>query len=1185
MVQKDSEGPLSSTSTSTAELQEQETSVDIEHGTGDATPNNDDVERGGTPKEDNDDEGGEEPEDGDTLHQEEMEVDEVKETDAETKSTSSESKSTDKISEDGKKSQLTEDVQKMVEKVSDSSQKSNSEDEMLECRMCHKCFLFTSLKEHVVEHTKKPTDVCSSCGYFGKDGGPLTKHPSCFVCWKCSMFFKTSQLMKDHEAIHKSHSGMKFGTKVIVLQKKSDVGNGRKKQPETGADTKPTSTGSKSPAATREAVLKASKKVSDNSQQSTSEEEVLECRFCYKSFFYSSLKKHVKEHTKTATDVCRSCGFFSKDGGPVKDHPSCFVCWRCATFFKTAELMKDHMAIHKAQAVKKLGTTTKKADVEKDGKEQAKAGAESKSTSSGPRSPSSGPKSPATITEVGQKVSKKISGDSQKSTSGEQVLECRFCHKFYLYSSLKEHALEHTKTATEVCPSCGFFRKDGGPIKDHPSCFVCWTCSVFFDTGMKLREHMLLHDVPDENEEWFICQLCLARFCNARALRAHSVWHKEQGDKVLLVKDRLVKASEGKENDGQQKLRTEFVTNKEGEQDMMKLCIKCNMFFKSQKSLRKHVKREHTHTKTEVCVRCGFFQMTGGPVGIHACETQEEKKQIARAKRKKKKPGERYDCNKCTKTYAFKQGLRAHLLTHVPVGERPYCCHVCPKKFAKKILLDDHLRIHTGEKPYLCHMCAKTFRSGANLRQHSRRCKGLIPQPPAGMNGQEEQPVVFEVQMQVLEGGDNTVVINFDEISQEIRNYTQRTRNDHQPQGEVEVASEVVIAEQKSDETVFPIKIHSSVNELPVERKDGSSDHILSIDSVLPVERKDGSSDHILSIDSVLPADKVDVSSDQQGKKEAVDKGGIEMHKGDDDDWVDDEGPTQDSEASNPPAVATDHADHDYSNVSLRPATPVVTEVEKKDRPQLLEIMFMCPLCKGLFDSKMNIKDHIKSIHEKATKFDGIVVLAHSKRNSPDSKDSDSDSDSEDEMGINEDTLPIEWSYSCSHCFKLFTEDEIKEHLNTVKVEGDMCEVCFRVHRNHSKVGQSMVKCKLSRARKVFQCPYCKDMNPVTLCELKNHLKKKHTVDRTFQCPHCEKSYPRRKSLAMHMKVHKQKAKKDPGQRKKFVCDKCGKVCGDRLAARIHKMQHINPKPFQCKLCPKALLLSHSFTSAHARTQ
>lgn len=53
------------------------------------------------------------------------------------------------------------------------------------------------------------------------------------------------------------------------------------------------------------------------------------------------------------------------------------------------------------------------------------------------------------------------------------------------------------------------------------------------------------------------------------------------------------------------------------------------------------------------------------------------------------------------------------------VGERPYSCKDCDKKFTQLNALQRHQRIHTGEKPYMCGLCKRTFTDKSTFRRHT----------------------------------------------------------------------------------------------------------------------------------------------------------------------------------------------------------------------------------------------------------------------------------------------------------------------------------------------------------------------------------------------------------------------------------------------------------------------------------
>jgi len=49
---------------------------------------------------------------------------------------------------------------------------------------------------------------------------------------------------------------------------------------------------------------------------------------------------------------------------------------------------------------------------------------------------------------------------------------------------------------------------------------------------------------------------------------------------------------------------------------------------------------------------------------------------------------------------------------------RKFACCYCPKRFARHLFLENHLRVHTGEKPFKCSVCHKRFNVKHNLQTH-----------------------------------------------------------------------------------------------------------------------------------------------------------------------------------------------------------------------------------------------------------------------------------------------------------------------------------------------------------------------------------------------------------------------------------------------------------------------------------
>ncbi|XP_048344733.1 uncharacterized protein LOC125428535 [Sphaerodactylus townsendi] len=87
--------------------------------------------------------------------------------------------------------------------------------------------------------------------------------------------------------------------------------------------------------------------------------------------------------------------------------------------------------------------------------------------------------------------------------------------------------------------------------------------------------------------------------------------------------------------------------------------------------------------------------------------------------------GRPYECTHCGKWFRHRTTLGKHQKLHT--GERAHKCVVCGKLFISNAALRTHQRIHTGEKPYECPSCERTFTTKGELTRHERIHTGERP--------------------------------------------------------------------------------------------------------------------------------------------------------------------------------------------------------------------------------------------------------------------------------------------------------------------------------------------------------------------------------------------------------------------------------------------------------------------------
>jgi len=207
----------------------------------------------------------------------------------------------------------------------------------------------------------------------------------------------------------------------------------------------------------------------------------------------------------------------------------------------------------------------------------------------------------------------------------------------------------------------------------HPeiqASFKCEECSKEFYRSRALDIHK---NTTHMAKKIYSCQYCEEKYHSKVSLSAHEKTHSLSEDQLAYI------------------------------------CQFCSKGFPTRLQLEKHERQAiHTDERAFKCSRC--------PKGF-------KKKRSLENHLKTHNPNpteERQLCKECGKGYSSVTALRTHEQRH----NRPFKCDLCEKSFTSKILLEDHVNIHTGEQPYECTDCDKSFSSQSSLKEHRRVVHG-----------------------------------------------------------------------------------------------------------------------------------------------------------------------------------------------------------------------------------------------------------------------------------------------------------------------------------------------------------------------------------------------------------------------------------------------------------------------------
>lgn len=273
------------------------------------------------------------------------------------------------------------------------------------------------------------------------------------------------------------------------------------------------------------------------------------------------------------------------------------------------------------------------------------------------------------------------------------------------------------KTSTYICEPCGAMYEYKNDMRLHIldnhakkiKTLECDVCGSKFKSRFSLKKHLRRHRPEDYTvSEPLFCKYCDRKFPFLDTYEKHTAAHEVALNKTNSsvvstseVKVKIEKSNEKKSPAGKKRRpRPKLPPN----QPPKAICSQCGKGFKTKCALKKHF-YIHTGERPYVCEVCNKAYYTNSYLKIHR-RIHTGKKEIIKYFK--------LNNNNCNNFFFL-------------VGEKPYQCSQCGKKFVAANVLNEHLKWHNNSRPYKCNQCPKTFLLLENLKRHEPKHNQIRP--------------------------------------------------------------------------------------------------------------------------------------------------------------------------------------------------------------------------------------------------------------------------------------------------------------------------------------------------------------------------------------------------------------------------------------------------------------------------